>query len=234
MQLSISTTSERVDVQRAQELLRSLSVDDEGSFYGSPKGLSLGAGLLYDGVTFPLFDQKTGRFKAQSGLICVLSHECDVDPANDRFLNGMVLISMVLPLAAVVEEATDSEFPDDAFGAFLGHVARRRTPRCVYFPLHPEFLPDGGILNLNLLASTNRTEFAHARCVAALSAQAYRSVTMALEQHLTRPKAEILPFTDASVGRGRSIHSKESSTTLKAGGSDTPAPRSPSGNRPGP
>lgn len=194
-----------MEVQRAQELLRSLSLDDEGSFYGSPRGLNLGAGLIYRDVVFPLYDQEVGRFRAQSGLVCVLSHECDVDPANDRFLNGMVLVCLILPLSTVVETAAATELPDDELGAFLGHVARRRTPRCVYFPLHPDFLPDGGLLNLNLLAATDRSDLTEGKCVAALSAQAYRTVTAALEQHLTRPKAEILPFTDAPIGKGRSV-----------------------------
>ena len=57
-----------MEVQRAQEILRSLSLDDEGSFYGSARGLSLGAGLLYSDTVFPLFDEAEGRFKAQAGL----------------------------------------------------------------------------------------------------------------------------------------------------------------------
>lgn len=152
-----------------------------------------------------MFDQEAGHFRAQSGLVCVLSHECDIDPANDRFLNGMVLVCVILPLSAIVETAAATDLADDELGAFLGNVARRRTPRCVYFPAHPDFLPMGGLLNLNLIASTDRSELQEAKCVAALSAQAYRTVTAALEQHLTRPKAEILPFSDAPIGRGRSI-----------------------------
>lgn len=194
-----------MEVQRAQEILRSLSLDDEGSFYGSSRGLSLGSGLIYRDVTFPLFDQEAKRFRAQSGLVCVLSHECDVEPANDRFLNGMVLVCVVLPLKTIVETAAASNLRDDELGAFLGNVARRRTPRCVYFPFHREFLPDGGLLNLNLVASTDRSELDESKCVAALSAQAYRTVTAALEQHLTRPKAEVLPFSDVPIGKGRTI-----------------------------
>ena len=117
----------------------------------------------------------------------------------------MVLVCVVLPLSIVVETAAAACLRDDELGAFLGNVARRRTPRCVYFPLHPDFLPDGGLLNLNLLASTDRSELEDAKCVAALSAHAYRTVTAALEQHLTRPKAEILPFADVPIGRGRTI-----------------------------
>lgn len=194
-----------MEVQRAREILRSLGLDDEGSFYGSPRGLSLGSGLIYRNVTVPLYDQAAGRFRAQSGLVCVLSHECDLDSTNDRFLNGMVLVCLILPLNAVVEEAKEASFPDDELGAFLGNVARRRTPRCVYFPCHPDFLPDGGLLNLNLIASTDRSELRAEDCLAALSAPAFRTVTSALEQHLTRPKAEALPFTDAIIRQGRSI-----------------------------
>jgi hypothetical protein len=194
-----------MEVERAQGILRSLSLEDEGSFYGSARGLSLGAGLLYREVTFPLYDQEAGRFRAQSGLVCVLSHECDLDPANERFLNGMVLVSVLLPLASVVAAAAKDGLPDDELGAFLGNVARRRAPRCVYFPPHPDFLPEGGLLNLNLIASTDQSELKEGNCVAALSAHAFRAVTSALEQHLARPKSELLPFTDAPIGKGRTI-----------------------------
>ena len=194
-----------MEVERAREILRSLNLDDEGSFYGSAKGLSLGAGLLFRDVTFPLFDSEANRFKAQTAVVCVLSHECDLDPANDRFLNGMALICVVLPLEAVVTAAQKAAFPDDELGAFLGNVARRRTPRCVYFPPMVEILPSGGLLNLNLVASTIVSELTSERCVGALSAHAYRTVTLALEQHLTRPKSERLPFADASPTKGRSI-----------------------------
>lgn len=200
-----------MEVQRAQEILRSLSLDDEGSFYGSARGLSVGAGLIYRDVTFPLFNEEAGRFQAQSGLICVLSHECDVDPANVRFLNGMILVCLILPLRSVVEHAAAIGFPDGDLGAFLGHVARRRTPRCVYFAPHPEFLPEGGLLNLNLIASTHLSLLPEEHRVAALSAHAFRTVTAALEDHLTRPKAEILPFSDAPVRHGNSIRDENSS-----------------------
>jgi hypothetical protein len=83
-----------MQIERARDILRSLSLDDEGSFYGSQRGLSIGAGLLFSSVTFPMFDQEIGRFRAQSGLVCVLSHECDLDPGNDRFLNGMALVCL--------------------------------------------------------------------------------------------------------------------------------------------
>jgi hypothetical protein len=201
-----------MEVQRAQDILRSLSLDDEGSFYGSARGLSVGAGLIYRDVTFPLFNEESGKFQAQSGLVCVLSHECDVDPANVRFLNGMVLVCLILPLRTIVELAEATAFPDGDLGAFLGHVARRRTPRCVYFAPHPDFLPEGGLLNLNLIASTHVSELTEENRVAALSAHAFRAVTASLEDHLTRPKAEILPFSDAPIGHGRSIRDDKSST----------------------
>ena len=193
-----------MEVDRAREILRSLNLDDEGSFYGPASGPSVGSGLLFRNVTFPLYDTQAGRFRAQSGLVCVLSHECDLDPANDRFLNGMALVCLVLSLEAITAAARDGGFPDDDLGAFLGNVARRRTPRCVYFPPMGD-LPHGGLLNLNLIASTAVSELKTANCAGALSEHAYRSVVSALEQHLTRPKSETLPLSDARPTKGRSI-----------------------------
>jgi hypothetical protein len=194
-----------MEIKRAREILFTTGLEDEGSFYGPAAGLSVGTGLIFRDIAFPLYDDASKKFRVQAGLATVLSHECDLDPANDRFLNGMALICPILTLEAVVREAAETSFSDVDLGAFLGHVARRRTPRCVYFPPLPDRLPFGGLLNLNLIASTSASLLTDDRRVAALSARAHRAVTVALGEHLIRPKAETLPFSDSPATKSRSI-----------------------------
>ena len=75
-----------------------------GAFYGPVGELSLGAGLIYQDVIFPLFDNERGRFDTVQGLAYVVTHECDVDQANVRHFNDLILICPLIPLAAFIEE----------------------------------------------------------------------------------------------------------------------------------
>lgn len=144
-----------MELARAREIIETNAQDDSGSFYGSPADMSLGLGLIIDNVEFPIFNEETDRFSVQAGLVYVLSHECDLDPGNSRFLNGIALVSPILQLDAVLKDADARGVPDGDLGAFLGGVAARKVARCVYLPPLAEKLPDGGLLNLNLLVSTS-------------------------------------------------------------------------------
>ena len=62
------------------------------AFYGRADNLSLGVGLIYDGLHFPLFDETDRVFDTVEGPVYVLTHECDVDQTNERHFNEYVLI----------------------------------------------------------------------------------------------------------------------------------------------
>jgi hypothetical protein len=194
-----------MDVARAREILNSTALDDPGSFYGSADGLSLGVGLVIANVEYPVFDQDRQRFTVRAGLVYVLSHECDLDPANVRFLNGAAVVCPILPLANIISDATAAAYPDDELGAFLGNVGARRAVRCVYMAPIAEHLPDGGLLNLNLICSTAISRLQAGQRVAAVSGAALMSIDAAIEQHLRREKAERLPLSEIPLRRGRSI-----------------------------
>lgn len=195
-----------MDLQRAREVLASRALDDPGSFYGSSGALALGLGLLVKGVEYPFFDQSRDIFSVRAGLVYVLSHECDLDPSNERFLNGMALICPIIPLGDIIEEAVLVNLPDDELGAFLGNIAVRRAIRCVYMPPVSEFLPDGGLLNLNLIASTAVSRLEAGQRIAAISPFGLRTIDAAIEQHLRREKSDRLPLSGATVRKSRTIY----------------------------
>lgn len=194
-----------MELARARKIITSTALDDEGSFYGPSENLALGAGLILDGVEFPFFDIDADRFRVRAGLVLVLSHECDLDPENDRFLNDMAVVCPIIPLQALVEDAAASGLTDNELGAFLGNVGRRRVARSVYCPPLPPQLEHGGIVNFNLIASTAVTKLHSGQRIRSLTAFGHRSIWAALEEHLTRAKSETLPLAGATVLRGRSI-----------------------------
>jgi hypothetical protein len=195
-----------MDLQRARQIVGASALDDPGSFYGSPEGLALGTGLIINGVDYPFFDPERERFSVRAGLVYVLSHECDLEPTNTRFLNGAALVCPILPLASALREAETAMVAQDDLAAFLGNVAARRVARCVYMPPLAGHLPDGGLLNLNLIASTTVDLLNAGERVAAVSVFGLRAIDAALEQHLRREKAEPLPLASATLRRPSSIH----------------------------
>ena len=85
-----------VDIGAATEIAREKFRYKTGAFYGSHSGLDLGVGLIYDQIPYAIFDKAEKLFDTVSGLVYVLSHECDVDPNNPRFFNDYVLICPII------------------------------------------------------------------------------------------------------------------------------------------
>lgn len=194
-----------MELARAREIIEANAQDDSGSFYGSHADMSLGMGLLIDKVEFPIFNEETDKFSVQAGLVYVLSHECDLDPKNSRFLNGIALVCPVLQLEAVLIDAEERKVAEGDLGAFLGNVAARKIARCVYLPPLADRVPNGGFLNLNLLASTSVGRIEAGDRVAAITIPALYTIQEALSEHLLREKSETLPLAGAPWRRSRSI-----------------------------
>src|SRR4051794_11611175 len=106
----------------AQTILKASAFDRTETFYAPDNGLPLGVGLIIDDVEFPIFDPAADRFAVVKGLVYLLSHECDLDPANARVLNDM---GLVCPIVAIPEFLVDCErmgIADDEVGATLGNL----------------------------------------------------------------------------------------------------------------
>lgn len=166
-----------------------------GAYYGTAGGRTLGAGLIYDSVQYPLLDEDTSFFDTVAGLVYVLTHECDVDPANERLFNESVIICPIIKFEEWVSEFALFSSETAVLQA-ITDLAGDRIFRATYLPPLPDgSLPFGGILYLNQLCSTHRMFFAasNARAVCATSEYAQRIIDYKLQNHLFRPKADPLP-----------------------------------------
>jgi hypothetical protein len=76
---------------------------DVGRFYGQHEGLSVGAGLLFEGVRYPACNIDTNLFQTRRGLVYVLTHECDVSQDNVRPYNEELLICPIIKFEEFVK-----------------------------------------------------------------------------------------------------------------------------------
>jgi hypothetical protein len=181
--------------EEAYQVLNKNTALDVGRFYGMYSNLSLGAGLLYEGVRCPVFNQEDGLFDTIESTGYVITHECDVDANNDRNFNDHVLICPVIPVEDFAAEHLQ-EFGDaEALRNFLAQVAKRLVSRVVYLPPIGG-LRHGGLIYLNNLASAHVSSFEALRPFACVSAYGLQQVDQALTNHLLRPKSERLSFGD--------------------------------------
>lgn len=185
--------------ERALEILRDSALDRSETFYAADANLPLGVGLVIDGVEFPIFDPGADRFAVVRGLTYVLSHECDLDPANARVLNDMALVCPILAIEEFLVDCEKRGIPDHEVGAILGNLAKRNVSRAVYFPPLEGKLALGGLMYLNKMASSPVARLQQGTRVCTLTAIGVQTVDMALDNHLRRPKAEALPLENATI-----------------------------------
>lgn len=166
-------------------------------FYGDASSLSVGVGLVYDRIRYPLFSPTARAFDTVEGLVYVLTHECDIDRSNQRHFNDMVLVCPIIPFDDFAKEYAEKFSPAAVFG-FLPALAGDTVYRAFYLP--PRYgseLDRGGILYLNQICSTHIDEFqsAEATAVCALSEYGQNILDQKIKNHLLRPKDETLPRT---------------------------------------
>jgi hypothetical protein len=166
---------------------------DIGKFYGSPAGMALGTGLIFDGIRFPAYDQEQKIFSTLEGPVLVLTHECDVDRANQRSFNELVIVCPIIKFddwaEAQMELNGESGLLNTAHDLAAGNIFR------VGFLPPMEILPLGGLLYLNQLSHTHAEVFgfSSAKVVASLSSYSMRILDYKLQNHLFRPKSDQLP-----------------------------------------
>jgi hypothetical protein len=181
--------------RKASELAIEHFPHKAGAFYGSANGLSLGVGLIYDCIRYPLLDEESQLFDAVEGLVYVLTHECDVDPANDRHFNEYVLICPIIKFEEWSTELASTKSEDELFGFIPDLVSGKIFRACYLPPVNDKTLPFGGILYFNNICSTHRKFFlnTNANAICALSGYAQQIIDYRLQNHLLRPKVEQLP-----------------------------------------
>lgn len=185
--------------ERALDILRDSALDRSETFYAAATDLPLGVGLVIDGVEFPIFDPDADRFAVVRGLTYVLSHECDLDPANARVLNDMALVCPILAIEEFLIDCERRGIPDHEVGATLGNLAKRNVSRAVYFPPLERKLALGGLMYLNQMTSSPVARLQQGERLCTLTAIGVLTVDMALDNHFRRPKAERLPLESATI-----------------------------------
>ena len=188
-----------MDVVDAYDVVRKSITFEVGRFFSSGENLSLGKGKGFTGIRFPIYDEQTNVFKTASGLVLVLTHECDVDPENERLFNTEVLICPIINFEHLVEEYSD-ELQEDNLVSFLSNLGARNISRLFYLPPLPPCLEYGGVLYLNQISSTHVSAFGHddAKPIFATTAHGLHLFEQVLENHLLRPKAERLAFSNGN------------------------------------
>lgn len=168
---------------------------EPGRFFSSGTNLTLGAGQLYSGVRFPMYFQGEQKFRTARGIVYVLTHECDIDQANQRAFNTHVLICPVIKFEEWLPRLA-SEYTDVYVQSFLPALAKRDVSRVAYIPAVSEDLPYGGLLYLNTIANTHVEQFSssEARRIASVTSYGLAKLDHILHRHLFRPKAERLAF----------------------------------------
>lgn len=193
-----------MQVAQARKILAENALDDEGSFYGPAGSLSLGTGLIISDVTFPYFNRSDHRFMVAKGAAYILSHECDLDPKNNKILGGYCLICPLLQIEDLISSAVSAQVAQNDISSFLGYLASRRISRFVYLPPLADH-PYGAALNLNQITSTSIQLIDCNNALTAVSAYGLATIDMALDNHLRRAKSEALPLSQAPLRKSRSI-----------------------------
>lgn len=162
-------------------------------FYGSPSDLPVGRGLIFTQVRQPIYDVEQQLFLTVEEPAYVLTHECDVDPANDRPFSNYLLICPIIRFEDWFAAYTE-DHGDDELGAFLGNVANRRVSRVFYLPPLPQLIDYGGLLYFNQITHTHISEVSveRGKCVATVTEYGLTKIDHMLENHVLRPKAQPL------------------------------------------
>jgi len=164
------------------------------AFYGSPSGLSLGTGLIFNGVVYPSYSKEHDGYLTLKGRVWVITHECDIDPGNNRPFNDHVLLCPIIPFERFVEEyLTKRDSP--ALQAFLCELAEHKLSRVSYIPTIPGELPLGGIFDFNKISNAHTSAFEKENCkvISTFSDYGQSYIDKVLTNHFFRAKAEHLP-----------------------------------------
>ncbi len=169
-------------------------------FYGPVANAALGAGMVVSNTRYPTFDDEAGRFAVVSGMVLILTHECDLDAENDRVFNESAVVCPIIPLESLAS-SLEGVMNDEEARGWISNVSARKVNRLVYIPIIPAVLPLGGYLYLNLITSTHLSMLNDEAVVPVcmLGAEALREIDLALERHFRRPKSDRMPFQNEMV-----------------------------------
>lgn len=185
-----------MEINEAYKHLKHTLTINTGNFYSSSENIALGVGKIYTNVRYPIYDDEDNIFNTASGLVFVLTHECDIDSNNDRLFNTDVLINPIIDFSKFVEEQSKIS-SDGKLKNFITSLSKGDVSRVIYIPhIDKNCLPYGGLMYLNHICSTSVSafSFANAQSVYAVTAPGLEIIDKFLKNHLFRPKSDRLAF----------------------------------------
>lgn len=173
---------------------------DASRFYQPSRDLPIGAGVILKNCPFALPSEEGVRYETAIGLALVMTHECDLDEANNRQFNDAMLVCPITLLEDYCIEA-EAELGVGGWGGILPYIASDQVFRVMYLPPMPPHLgcPEmrfGGIVYLNDMSSCPLAWLAETdgHAAGSLSHIGLRAFDYKLQNHLFREKAASLWF----------------------------------------
>ncbi|MDR6135724.1 hypothetical protein QE361_002719 [Sphingomonas sp. SORGH_AS802] len=180
----------------ANECEQAIPHTKAGQFYGPVGSLSFGAGVIVENLAYPVYVPNAGAYGTRLGTALVLSHECDIDPDNIRPFNSNVLVAPIIKLGDYISQAA-ATYSHIETKSFLLNVASGKTTRLFFLPRFgssTSSLYQGGLIDLNFLASCGVGALVKSTKVCALSGFALTTLDIAIQNHLIRQKSEKPPM----------------------------------------
>jgi len=180
--------------RNARDLCLKHFPSDPARFYGPAAGLPLGAGILLRDCVVAVPHETEVRYETGVGPALILTHECDIDPSNDRHFNDLLLVCPIIPLDDFCVEY-EQEGGAGSWGGILQAIAGNIVHRAMYLPPFPE-MEGGGIIYLNNVSSCRVawiTDLSD-QAICSLSARGLQMFDFKLTNHLFREKAVPLLF----------------------------------------
>jgi hypothetical protein len=170
-----------------------------GAWYGTARNLAPGVGVIFTGLPYPLFNPAERRYQVISGMVLILTHECDIDQHNQRAMNTSFLVAPLIQMSAFASRFAQQE---DIARALARDIAANKVHRLMYLPppnelLRVQEIPLGAFIYFNSITHADVTHLTAkgVRPVCALSELGLEFLDNRLKNHLFRPKAEQLPRT---------------------------------------
>jgi hypothetical protein len=192
-----------VQHQKALDICLRDSKPGAGQFYGPANGLPLGSGLILKDCPVALPHPEEVRFRTALAFALVLTHECDVDPQNNRFFNDLVLVCPIITLEAFCESYKTS-IGSDGLEQFLSSLASGNVFRAMYLPPphKPQYtthLQAGGIINLNWISSCRVSWLPDIKnnAICSLSEPGHRALDIKIHNHFFREKPTRLKLSQS-------------------------------------
>ena len=164
-----------------------------GAFYGGVGARPLGSGMIIDNCRIPYFNADKSEFLTGRGTACVLTHECDIEPDNERPFNDKLLVVPIIDFKIWFEHAIE-KFDRDTANRIALDIVADQIFRVFFLPSIPNTNMDyGGFVYLNEVTNVDVLDVVEkSRIICSLSDYSFRILSFKIENHLLRPKSSQL------------------------------------------